>query len=136
MGPTAIGTATGAAALTVGRGVLSAAAGGLSFIAELTKAAAGTAIDETTKSAAATNQTLANLVAQLQQRIKQHLSAAGIHLTQSLELASDGAGGIAVLGPHPEQIAIEAALSSDLLLERDFHHLASQSPDFKLTIQP
>jgi hypothetical protein len=140
MSPTAVGTATGAAALTVGRGVLSAAAGGLSFFAELAKAASGVAAEETKSASVASSRALADLIARLQERIKQHLSTEGIRLNKPVELITNGAGGIAVAGPHPEQAAIEAALASDYLIERDFQQVAEQSAAdasaFTLTITP
>ena len=38
-------------------------------------------------------------------------------------------GGIAVAGPHPQQAGIQEALGSDVLLERDFHLLATDYRD-------
>ncbi|MBW8885892.1 MAG: hypothetical protein JF612_14210, partial [Planctomycetia bacterium] len=62
--------------------------------------------------------------------IQQQLAAAGIQLTQPVDLVSNGQGGIAVAGPHPQQAAIEEVLGSDILLERDFNNLAIDYDDF------
>lgn len=132
MGPVAVGSAIGAAALTVGGGALGAVSNGLSFAAELFKAAGGGANtaeaknDPVTLQKAALQQRTDALRAQLQQQ----LSAAGISLSQPVELVSNGQGGIAVAGAHPQQAAIEAALGSDVLLERDFNQLNSDYGDF------
>jgi hypothetical protein len=132
MTPVAIGSAAGAAALTVGRGAFSAVGNGLSFAAELMRAATGTTAD----SSAADNQQSAAKAAiqqrsdELSQRIQQQLLAAGIQLTQPVELTSNGAGGIAVAGAHPQQAAIEAVLGSDVLLERDFNQFAGDYNEF------
>jgi len=140
MNPATIGTAAGTAAVTVGRGVLGAAGGGLSFLAELAKATAGSVTQPAQETTTTKLDAVADLVTALQNRIKEHLAAAGIRLTSPVELASNGAGGIAVLGPHPQQAAIEDSLASDLLLERDFHELATRSATgtspFTLTIRP
>ena len=62
-------------------------------------------------------------------RIRRQLASAGIDLFEPVELVSNGQGGIAVAGPHPQQAAIEEALGSDVLLERDFHLLATDHRD-------
>jgi hypothetical protein len=67
---------------------------------------------------------------EMQQRIQQQLAVAGIQLTQPVELTSNGQGGIAVAGPHPQQAAIEEVLGSDILLERDFNNLALDYEEF------
>jgi hypothetical protein len=68
------------------------------------------------------------------------LAAAGIQLAKPVELTSDGAGGIDLLGPHPQQAEIERALASDYLLERDFHEVVGESgadaAAFALTVTP
>lgn len=140
MTPVAAGTAAGSAALTVGRGLLNAAAGGLSFVAELAKAAGGSAADEAKNTATTASQAFTNLVTELQRRIQLCLAQQGIHLSKPVELASDGAGGIVVTAPHPEQAAVEAAIASNFLLERDFQRLAEDaavSPSaFTLVVEP
>jgi hypothetical protein len=127
----AIGTAIGAAALTVGRGALGAVGNGLSFASELMRAtAAGTPqANALADRAAVAKDVIQQRVTVLRQRIMQAFAMAGIQLSQSMELISDGHGGIAVAGPHPQQAAIEEALGSDVLLERDFQQLASDYDD-------
>lgn len=91
--------------------------------------------------------TLAGQIANLRARIEQVLAATGVVLTRPLDLVPDGRGGIAVAGWHPQRLAIEAALSHDYLLERDFTEMARQfesvhgvgdggAAAFVLTIQP
>jgi hypothetical protein len=126
----AIGTAIGAAALTVGRGALGAVSNGLSFAAELARAtASGPSADHLAIRAPADRAAILQRMEALRQQIVQRLTAARIQLSDPVELISDGQGGIAVAGPHPQQAAIEEILGSDLLLERDFHRLASDYVD-------
>jgi len=127
MGPAAIGTAIGAAALTAGRGAASAVGNGLSFAAELLRAAGGS-VDSTAKAAeqsCAAKDQLKLRTDELADRIRRQLASAGIDLFEPVELISNGQGGIAVAGPHPQQAAIEEALASDVLLEHDFNLLAT-----------
>jgi hypothetical protein len=132
MGPVAAGTAVGAAALTLGRGAASAVGNGLSFAAELLRSASGTS--STAKSAAdasASQQKALELqIDDMQRRIQQQMATAGVQLMQPVELVSNGQGGIAVAGPHPQQAAIEELLGSDILLERDFNNLAIDYEEF------
>jgi hypothetical protein len=131
MGPVAAGTAIGAAALTLGRGAASAVGNGLSFAAELLRAAGGSSSTEQASDvSAAAQKALKPQIDAMQQRIQQQLTAAGIQLTQPVDLVSNGQGGIAVAGPHPQQAAIEEVLGSDILLERDFNNLAHDYEDF------
>ena len=132
MGPVAAGTAIGAAALTLGRGAAGAVGNGLSFAAELLRAAGGASSTQQSSndaSAAATDAFKLRIDA-MQQRIQQQLATAGIQVTQPLELISNGQGGIAVAGSHPQQAAIEEVLGGDVLLERDFNNLAGDYDDF------
>lgn len=69
---------------------------------------------------------LASQVALLRARIEQALAAAGVVLTEPVDLVPDGRGGIEVAGWHPQRAAIEAALRHEYLLERDFTALAQQ----------
>ena len=126
MTPVAAGSAIGAAALTVGRGVLGAAAGGLSFAAELTRAAVGDGNSRTTAAAGDSKlgEALQSRRDELAERIQRILAERNIALIEPVELVSDGMGGIAVCAGHPQQAAIEEALGHDLLLERDFQQLA------------
>jgi hypothetical protein len=131
MGPAVIGSAIGAAAVTAGRGAASAIGDSLSFAAELLRAAGGSAAstkDSTEKSHAARDQ-LKLRTDELADRIRRQLATAGIDLFEPVELISNGQGGIAVAGPHPQQAVIEEALGSDILLERDFHLLATDHRD-------
>ena len=132
MSPIAAGTAIGAAALTLGRGAVGAVGNGLSFAAELMRATSGTtsAAERPVDSSIAAKKAIQQRIDELQQRIQQQLAATGIRLSQPLELVSDGAGGIAVAGPHPEQAAIEEVLGQDVLLERDFNMLTSDYDEF------
>jgi hypothetical protein len=132
MGPVAAGTAIGAAALTLGRGAASAVGNGLSFAAELLRAASGgsTSTEQATDASAAAQKALQLQIDEMQQRIQQQLAVAGIQLTQPVDLVSNGQGGIAVAGPHPQQTAIEEVLGSDILLERDFNNLAMDYDEF------
>ena len=132
MGPVAAGTAIGAAALTLGRGAASAVGNGLSFAAELLRAAGGgsSSAEQTSDTSAEAQKALQSQIDAMQQRIQQQLAAAGIQLTQPVELVSNGQGGIAVAGSHPQQAAIEEVLGSDILLERDFNNLALDYEEF------
>jgi hypothetical protein len=132
MNPIALGTAAGAAAFTLGSSALAAAGRGLSFAAELAREATsipakadqpGMSANPTPASASKATDQAADV---LRERITQRLSEAGVPLSQPVTLVSNGQGGIAVVGPHPQQAQIEEALGSDLLLERDFNQLASQ----------
>lgn len=126
MSPVTLGTAIGAAAIAAGTGAISAVSSGLSFAAELTRSKGSS-----TGAAAAhverpnPNPALDSEIEQLRQRVERCLAEAGIQLSQPVELVSNGQGGIAVAGAHPQQAAIEQALSGDLLLEHDFQRLAS-----------
>ena len=127
MTPVAVGTAVGAAALTVGRGALGAVGNSLSFAAQLVGAAGGTSVTPSqiqTQQSNAAQAALKLRADELRQRIERQLAAAGIQLSEPVELISNGVGGIAVAGSHPQQAAIEEALGSDVLLERDFNQLA------------
>ena len=118
--------------MTVGRGVLSATAGGLSFAAQLAQATAGMA--DTTKAAAdqqaSVQATLEARLDAMRQRIERHLAERGIQLQAPVELMSDGLGGIEIASPHPPQAALHDALGSDVLLERDFNQLLADCRDF------
>jgi hypothetical protein len=132
MNPVAMGTAIGAAALTVGRGALGAVGRGLSFSAELARAAAGnkaSASEARAREADAQKNALKLRGDELRERIARQLATAGIQLFQPVEVISNGQGGIAVAGPHPQQAVIEEALGSDILLERDFNQLAGDYRD-------
>jgi len=125
MGPVAAGTAIGAAALTLGRGAVGAVGNGLSFAAELMRAAGGASSPSqgSTNPSAAARAALKLRADEMQQRIQQELAAAGIQLSQPVDLVSNGTGGIAVARPHPQQAAIEEVLGNDFLLEHDFNQL-------------
>src|SRR5688572_16067608 len=126
MSPVALGSVIGAAALTVGRGAAIAASNGLSFGAELLRAAnANTSApdNDTSTPAGGLPTELKQRITELTAQIRRQLAAAGIKLTEPVELASNGAGGIAVQGQHPLLAAIQDALGNDVLLERDFDHL-------------
>jgi len=127
MFPALLGTAAGAAAVTAGRGAFAALGNGLSFAGELAKAASSPL-----GSPAASAETdggpqnaLTSRIGEFTERIRRHLAAAGVKLAQPVQLISDGLGGIAVAGSHPQQAAIERAIGSDVLLERDFNRLAA-----------
>ena len=63
----------------------------------------------------------------LEQRISEVLSAAGIQLDSTLRIAvSDLDGSLEVVGAHPQRAAIEAALNSDASLAADFQVLFSE----------
>jgi len=117
-----VGTILGTAAVTLGRGAAAAAGDGLSFAAQLLQAVGGEAPAQPEH--AAQNPLTARIDA-LRERIRRHLAAAGIGLSQAVELVSDGLGGIAVAGSHPQQAAIDEALGSDVILESDFSRLAT-----------
>jgi len=125
MDPVIAPAAIGTAAIAFGRGVLSTAGKGMSFAAELLQGAGGSSSNS--QASPPKNDQLDSLkqrMADMQQRIQQQLAAAGIQLTQPVDLISNGQGGIAVAGPHPQQAAVEEALGRDVLLERDFNQLA------------
>jgi len=128
--PAVLGTAAGAAAVTAGRGAAAALGNGLSFVAELAKAAGGA--DERAPAPEAGDSlagALQRRVAELTERIRRQLATAGVGLMQPVELVSDGLGGVAVGGSHPQRAAIERAISDDVLLERDFARLAGDYAD-------
>jgi hypothetical protein len=134
MNPIAIGTAAGAAAFTLGSSALAAAGRGLSFAAELARGAnAPTASQQSSSpwtSTPASGSAVTNSAADaLRQRIALRLFEAGVQLSQPVTLISNGQGGIAVAGAHPQQAQIEEAVGSDLLLEHDFNLLANQAVD-------
>jgi hypothetical protein len=132
MGPVAAGTAIGAAALTLGRGAVGAVGNGLSFAAELMRAAGGVSstTDRTSDASTSARAALKLRSDEMQQRIQQELAAAGIQLVQPVELVGNGTGGIAVAGPHPQQAAIEEVLGNDVLIERDFNQLLGDYEEF------
>ena len=132
MSPAVLGSALGAAAVTVGRGAATAVGNSLSFASELLRAAgsAAPATDSRPSATADDRAVLLQRIGALQERIRQRLAAAGVRLTQPAEFTSDGAGGIAVAADHPQRAAIEEALATDLLLERDFNQLAVDYQDF------
>jgi hypothetical protein len=133
MTPVAAGTAIGAAAVTVGRGAIGAVSNGLSFASELLRATGGGTPAQASNApdpAAVARDAFKQRTDAIQQRIGQQLAAAGIQLTQPVDLVSNGQGGIAVAPPHPQQAAIEEVLGSDVLLERDFNQLNGDYNDF------
>jgi hypothetical protein len=105
---------------------------GLSFAAELLRATGGgsSSTEQTPDASAAAQKALKLQIDAMQQRIQQQLATAGIQLSQPVDLVSNGQGGIAVAGPHPQQAAIEEVLGSDVLLERDFNNLALDYEEF------
>jgi hypothetical protein len=105
---------------------------GLSFAAELLRAASGgsSGTEHAADASAAAQKAIQLQIDAMQQRIQQQLAVAGIRLTQPVDLVSNGQGGIAVAGPHPQQAAIEEVLGSDILLERDFNNLALDYEEF------
>ncbi|HZN35204.1 MAG TPA: hypothetical protein VFB80_15355 [Pirellulaceae bacterium] len=116
-----LGAALGTAAIAVGRGIAAATGDGLSFAAELLKAAGGqpSEMDDN-----AGPDELTQRISALADRFRRHLAAAGIKLLEPVELISDGLGGIAVAGVHPQRAEIEEALAADLTLESEFNRLA------------
>jgi hypothetical protein len=120
-----VGAILGTAAVTIGRGAAAAVGDGLSFASELLRAVGGEQAAETTP--ANSENALSVQMAAMRARIQRFLAEAGIVLKQPVTLASDGLGGIAVAGNHPQREAIERALGSEVLLERDFQQLASDS---------
>jgi hypothetical protein len=131
MGPAAIGSAIGAAALTVGRGAVGAVGNGLSFVAELARAAGGDSANlAEANSTDAVQEAIKLRCDELRERIQRQLAEAGIQLFEPVELVSNGQGGIAVAGSHPQRALIEEALGSDVLLERDFNLLANEYSEF------
>jgi hypothetical protein len=129
MGPAAVGSAIGAAALTFGQGAVGAAGKGLSFAAELLGGgkSSSDAAQESTQSA---NAAMKLRCHELSNRIGRQLAAAGIQLSEPVDLISNGQGGIAVASDHPQRAAIEAALGNDVLLERDFNTLSGDYEEF------
>lgn len=125
--PALLGSAAGNAAVTVGRGAAAALGNGLSFVAELAKAASNPVVapDNTARNAGGLPAELTQRIGAMAERIRQHLVAARVKLSQPVELISDGLGGVAVVGSHPQQAAIEQAIGSDVLLERDFNRVAA-----------
>jgi hypothetical protein len=133
MSPLVVGSALGAAALTVGRGAAAAMGNGLSFAGELLRVSGGAAAPKPEDGQAATQRARTELhgrIAELTEQIRRRLAAAGINLLRPVELMTNGLGGIAVAGAHPQQAAIEETLGRDVLLERDFNRLASDYGQF------
>jgi len=129
MSPVAMGSAIGAAALTFGRGAAGAIGNGLSFTAELLRAS-GDQSEAAQESKQAADAAIKLRCQELSERIGRQLTAAGIPLSEPVELVSNGQGGIAVASDHPQRAAIEAALSNDVLLERDFTMLSGDFEEF------
>ena len=123
-----LGTAIGSAAVALGRGVAAATGNGLSFAAELLKAAGGAEPADAVSGDSALGGLKAR-ISQLAQRLRHHLLASGIRLSQPVELISNGQGGITVAGTHPQQAEIAQALASDVLLESEFNRLALDHAD-------
>jgi hypothetical protein len=132
MSPAILGSALGAAAVTVGRGAATAVGNGLSFASELLRAAGAPAAagDRNASATANDKAALTQRIDAIKEQIRQQLAAAGISLSQPVELTSNGAGGIAVAADHPQRAAIESVLGSDFLLEHDFNQLAGDYNDF------
>ena len=129
MTPVAMGSAIGAAALTFGQGAVGAAGKGLSFAAELLSGGSGKS-DAAQESKQAADAALKLRCHELCERIGRQLTAAGIQLSEPVDLVSNGQGGIAVASDHPQRAAIEAALGNDVLLERDFNMLSGDYEEF------
>ena len=117
----ALGASLGSAAVTIGRGAIAATGTGLSFAAELLKAAGGQQAAE--KGSAAPDE-LTQRISALADRFRRHLAAANIKLLEPVELISDGLGGMKIAGAHPQRAEIEASLATDLTLENEFNRLA------------
>jgi len=131
MSPIALGTAIGAAALTVGRGAVKAIGKTASFATELVSPGDSSAAAQQKQSQTSAEQSaLKQRADELSQRVERQLAAAGIQLSKPAELVSDGQGGIAVATDDPNAAAIQAVLSSDILLERDFTMLAGDYDEF------
>src|SRR5262245_1833222 len=98
MSPAVLGSAIGAAAVTVGSRAATAVGNSLSFASELLRAAGAPADANNNQSPASADARAALLqrIDALKERIRQTLAAAGISLTQPVELTSNGAGGITV----------------------------------------
>src|SRR5262245_16413264 len=118
MNPVVLGSAIGAAALTFGRGAVGAVGDGVSFATELVRGE-NSQTNAAQESEQAAQTALKLRCQELSDRIGRQLTAAGIPLSEPIELVSNGQGGIAVASDHPQRAAIEAALGSDILLERD-----------------
>jgi hypothetical protein len=116
----AVGAILGTAAVAIGRGAAAAAGDGLSFASQLLRAAGGEAPQQPEPDGTLS---LTARAGALRERIRRHLAALGIELSQPVELVGDGIGRITVAGAHPQRAAIEEALSGDVLLEREFHEL-------------
>jgi len=126
MTPAVLGSLLGTAAVTAGRGAVAAVGDGLSFIAQLARATGGlSAAEPAAAPAAGAKDAIAEQVESLQARALARLREAGIELSAPVELMADEFGRIRVAGAHPQAAAIETALSSDVLLERDFAQLAA-----------
>jgi hypothetical protein len=119
----------GAAAVGLARATASAVSDGLSFAAELARGAddSSAAADlEGEDARVQARRALDQRIEAFAERVRRQLAAAGIELGQPLTLTSDGLGGIAVAGDHPQRALIEDVLSSDVLLQRDFQRLADE----------
>ena len=129
MSPIAMGSAIGAAALTFGRGAVGAVGDGLSFTAELL-GGGNSRSDAAQESKQAADAAIKLRCQELSERIGRQLTAAGIQLSEPVDLISNGQGGIAVASDHPQRAAIETVLSNDVLLERDFSMLSGDYEEF------
>jgi hypothetical protein len=130
MTPLAIGTAIGAAALTVGQSAVGAVNNGLSFAAQLVTPSPASSAANKQPQISPAQAALQQRASELSQQVQQQLAAAGIQLAEPVELISDGQGGITVAADHPQAAAIQTALSSDILLERDFSMLSGDYEEF------
>ena len=64
------------------------------------------------------------LLADFQELIKRRLAAAGVDISQPLELSTLNESGVKVSGDHPDWAKIEQIFDEDPALRDDFHKLA------------
>lgn len=128
MSSIALLTLGGVAASGLAKTAVQALNQGLSFAAELAKSATtdGKESDDSQSQLEALRSDHAARIAEFADRIRRELESAGIDLNEPLEVTSDGLGGIALAGDHPQRAAIEELLSTDVLLQRDFQRLANE----------
>jgi hypothetical protein len=119
----------GVAATSLAKSAAQAVSNGVSFATELAKSFQPGAEDPASAQQAARDGMRLEhevRIAEFAARVRRNLEAAGIDVSEPLALTSDGLGGIAIAGDHPQRAAIEDLLAGDVLLQRDFQRLARE----------
>jgi len=130
----------GTAAAALGREAAKSMSDTLSFAATLASGPAEVVkepeIAKTAASDADCKAACEQAVERFRESAYQRLTAAGVDLSQPIELQSDGLGGIQVAGEHPDRALIEQTLSGDLNLQQQFRSLAEKYAQANPSLDP